>query len=1623
MGSPPAEDSRSYPFNFTISGSRQTVLRGLWAWAELGLLTPEQVRSIAEAYQLDPPGELAEGEQSSGPAALSTRGIPSGASVLAGIGPAYVLWGLALFGICGIHRFYLGRWRTGLLWLCTFGLLGIGQVIDLVLIPRMVQKKNAARQGTHSTPPSQDYVPLSRTAAQASQEEAAPQAGGEPESRTSRASPPVSAASSPPSWAGRMLQNLLAELSVRWLLVLGLFLVVVSSGVLAGSQWEQFSPTGQYAVLLAYTAAFGAGAWWAHQQEGLRLTGQTLEAIALLLLPVNVWALDGLNIAWGIRGVALGLLVGIPLAAWGRVRASGSGAGYAFYSTLVNFLVLSSLHMLWGLGPLGITYLGIVSTVVHTWSRRSLALRGAKLWLLGAAGSLLVLRGLISGQMQVSQLGLAVALLGWLMGEWQQPRSLPAEEVDSVESIESSVPVGGPEALSRIPSSASVETGAPWASTGPALPSWVSQDWGRAGLVLLVLGWLLALSGLSDPGAIPVAESPSMRPAVTNNWQLLGISLLGIHLLVRRLSHRKQVVDLALLFLLGLETLWASWRVLPGSWQLGVLDRLAGWFGPIFFPWGVLGLALLPYEGLWLGLAARWQQRTQDRESGFSVLVRPTEGLVLGLGGSLLLLSLPNLAIRFWHLLLSTGILAGWLWYQSKFRTAAEKEGVEDLETSLAQCPFWVFLTHAYGVAALLAGIHWLLPELEGSSWGVILLVLALLEWAGGVALYRWPVGQGSSRTRAGDPWLQVWQQSAGWLGLVLALASYGNFFIQRFHFLGGFLGYWPPDRVSGTESIELDFHGWLWLGVPLTLMVAQVLAWPPLEFMPPWLQSRPRAGGLSWRQGIPARESFGSLALASILMSQLLTLGLAGSSLWGLGLGTLLMATQVWLFARWPNGLLTVAFGLGFAIEATNRAFPALTEQEWLAALAVLLLLLSGCRYGVKHLSTRLQEPYRLALDGLGMLLGLVLLLRMTGTLLTLPSQAVTGALPLTAGGILLAIGLRLWVEVAPVLTQGIPAPAPQDEVAEGGEEGDTAPPRAVPEAKPLSPGVDRLLYGLGWALELWVVSVVGWGGPLGFGDEGSRAGVAAINLGLGILCWIGPERTVFSIPVSKPEALNWGRSWRTLSSLWAGPLIYGLLGWLGSHLEWDELTGLGSLGLSILLLGLGRRQGMQSPQRRFHLGILGALGVSLAAYESWIYFLSQQSGGSFGDGLVLISLLGLVLALAYRLCPRWIADYLQLPTSAAPWRSWLGRIGYLNWGLASLGLLPALLDLSALGELLWLLTGSGLAAYAAWQGRRADLPPDLAPDSEAEPSAQSSTPENDSNSLKTTLKPTPEAAWIQRLWSYLSALQWAGILAVALLLWLPVRVSGPEALVDWWGWGGSLACGLGLVYYFLPWRRWGWWPDPWQNTALVLPIAVMLLTAAETNSSNLLLGAAYYAFLSIQRSRVRLGYVSLFLSNWILLDFGWQQEWSSLTLYALPLVGSLLYVAQVDPGLQQASARQGRHGLRSFSSGVLVWVTLVETHGQLWAGFWPVGLGLALGLLGLALQVRAYLFMGTLGFGLGVLRQGWLLVTAYSLLLWGIGILLGLLLIWIAANFERRREQMGSWLDTWLGQLQNWE
>ena len=54
-----------------------------------------------------------------------------------------VSWVLLTFlGIFGIHRFYLGKWLTGLLWLLTGGLLLLGVLYDYWTLNRQIDEVN-----------------------------------------------------------------------------------------------------------------------------------------------------------------------------------------------------------------------------------------------------------------------------------------------------------------------------------------------------------------------------------------------------------------------------------------------------------------------------------------------------------------------------------------------------------------------------------------------------------------------------------------------------------------------------------------------------------------------------------------------------------------------------------------------------------------------------------------------------------------------------------------------------------------------------------------------------------------------------------------------------------------------------------------------------------------------------------------------------------------------------------------------------------------------------------------------------------------------------------------------------------------------------------------------------------------------------------------------------------------------------------------------------------------------------------------------------------------------------------------------------------------------------------------
>jgi len=57
-----------------------------------------------------------------------------------------VTWILLTFlGIFGIHRFYMGKWLTGILYLLTGGLLLLGVLYDFWTLNSQISEENRAR--------------------------------------------------------------------------------------------------------------------------------------------------------------------------------------------------------------------------------------------------------------------------------------------------------------------------------------------------------------------------------------------------------------------------------------------------------------------------------------------------------------------------------------------------------------------------------------------------------------------------------------------------------------------------------------------------------------------------------------------------------------------------------------------------------------------------------------------------------------------------------------------------------------------------------------------------------------------------------------------------------------------------------------------------------------------------------------------------------------------------------------------------------------------------------------------------------------------------------------------------------------------------------------------------------------------------------------------------------------------------------------------------------------------------------------------------------------------------------------------------------------------------------------
>ncbi|MGH2412131.1 MAG: hypothetical protein ACRDEA_00190, partial [Microcystaceae cyanobacterium] len=359
------------------------------------------------------------------------------------------------------------------------------------------------------------------------------------------------------------------ELSVRWLLFLGLFLVVISSGVLAATQWVKFPAAGQYLILWVYTLIFWGIGFWASQRENLQLTSQTLQTITLLLIPVNFWAMDTFGL-WRSPGE------------WLTVALSSlSLTGICFLQNksqrnlllFVNFLGLSYLHWGWQLPSFSLiaVYIGTITTVIILrFLTNSTQLRGDTTSIKIGYGfvvyalSVLLIRAVFVVHLPLGWLGLAIGVCGWLLQK---------------ENI-----------IAHSPISTTLEI---------------------IGVILLFLGWWIS-----------VEEFP---------WQAIIISGLALQFFAHRLQRNGLRLDILAIFIIGLQALLLIGELIPNEFRQAIVTFWVQISHPQASPESIYSLTLFPHIIFWIWLTHWLYRQEKPKLASFGEWLTLGLGVVLTL--------------------------------------------------------------------------------------------------------------------------------------------------------------------------------------------------------------------------------------------------------------------------------------------------------------------------------------------------------------------------------------------------------------------------------------------------------------------------------------------------------------------------------------------------------------------------------------------------------------------------------------------------------------------------------------------------------------------------------------------------------------------------------------------------------------------------------------------------------------------------------------------------------------------------------------------------------------------------------------------------------------------------------
>jgi hypothetical protein len=507
-------------------------------------------------------------------------------------------------------------------------------------------------------------------------------------------------------------------------------------------------------------------------------------------------------------------------------------------------------------------------------------------------------------------------------------------------------------------------------------------------------------------------------------------------------------------------------------------------------------------------------------------------------------------------------------------------------------------------------------------------------------------------------------------------------------------------------------------------------------------------------------------------------------------------------------------------------------------------------------------------------------------------------------------------------------------------------------------------VIYGIVWTIELAICEEI-------LLIYESSLTIAIINIILGL----------FSLLLTE-WLLDSQSSLSQLSSLKILPLVFALLGIFWRWGEFNAYTGLLTLGAALTGVVVGYRL------RRKVITYFSLIGISLACYELVIYQMVQSPGGSPADGLTILAVVAAAIALTYRL----FASFLQSRNNNNFLNLNLTEIevtAHIHWALGSVfkilaaGLAtenpPQLRSLSIAISLM-------LAVYALIQGRD--------PKTRSDPSAD--------------LGNRTSSDW----WVYVGLVEIFATAVYARLIWEQLSILDPFRII--------IVCIFALLIYQIPWRSLGWELTPWHRFAMAIPALTTLTAIEDISYLSLLVVAAFYGRIAWRQREIRWTYVSLIFIDWAIARFLWEKSLTDILYYASIVGLSLLYIAQFDPTLSQPQQRNNRHILRLSGSGIICFIALLF-HQE--TGLTPTIISLVAIFLGLGLQIRAFLFIGTITFILTGFYQLIVLSFERPLAKWIIGLIAGIIFIVIAANFERRREAIMRIIQNWLERLTHWE